>query len=95
VLEDPQLHERVRTLGEHLRESLGDLPRVTTVRGRGLMVAFDVEGGGAPDLVRRALLEERLVVNATGPQTIRLLPPLVVEQPDLDDAVERLRRVLA
>jgi predicted acetylornithine/succinylornithine family transaminase len=95
VLEDPQLHERVRTLGEHLRESLRDLPRVTTVRGRGLMVAFDVEGGGAPDLVRRALLEERLVVNATGPETIRLLPPLIVEQPDLDDAVERLRRVLA
>jgi acetylornithine/N-succinyldiaminopimelate aminotransferase len=95
VVEDAELQSRVRTLGERLRETLAELPRVTEVRGRGLMVAFDVEGGGAPDLVRRALLEERLVVNATGPGTIRLLPPLVIDESDLDEAVDRLRRVLA
>jgi acetylornithine/N-succinyldiaminopimelate aminotransferase len=94
VVEAPELQDRVRTLGERLRESLAELPGVTEVRGRGLMVAFDVESGGAPDLVRRALLEQRLVVNATGPATIRLLPPLVIEEADLDDAVDRLRRVL-
>jgi acetylornithine/succinyldiaminopimelate/putrescine aminotransferase len=59
------------------------------------MVAFDLAGGGAPDLVRRALLEERLVVNATGPATVRLLPPLVVGEDVLDDAVERLARLLS
>ena len=78
VLEDPALHARVRELGERLREALADLPGVTAVRGRGLMVAFDLDGVSGPDLVKRALLEQRLVVNATGPQTVRLLPPLIV-----------------
>ncbi|HEX2084608.1 MAG TPA: acetylornithine transaminase [Solirubrobacteraceae bacterium] len=95
VLEDPELHARVRELGERLREALRELPRVTEVRGRGLMVAFDVEGGGAPDLVRAALLEHRLVVNATGPVTIRLLPPLIVGEAEVDDALARLRAVLS
>jgi acetylornithine/succinyldiaminopimelate/putrescine aminotransferase len=60
------------------------------------MTAFDLAGERhGPDLVRRALLEERLVVNATGPGTVRLLPPLVVGEAEVDDAVGRLGRLLA
>ena len=45
--------------------------------------------------MRRALLEQRLVVNATGPQTVRLLPPLVIERgASVDDAVARLAALL-
>ena len=56
----------------------------------GLHVEID-----APAAVRRALLEERLVVNATGPSTIRLLPPLTVAEDEIDEALARLERVLA
>jgi acetylornithine/succinyldiaminopimelate/putrescine aminotransferase len=46
-------------------------------------------------VVRAALLEHRLVVNATGPQTIRFLPPLVITAAELDEGVDRLRDLLA
>ncbi len=95
VLADEALLARVRELGERLRAALAELPGVTEVRGAGLMNAFDLAEGGAPELVRRALLEERLVCNATGPATIRLLPPLVVSEAQVDDAVARLGRLLA
>ena len=94
VLLDEQLLARVRELGELLRERVATLPHIVEIRGRGLMVAFDVDVD-APEVVRRALLEQRLVVNATGPVTVRLLPPLVIGERELDDAVERLRAVLA
>jgi acetylornithine/succinyldiaminopimelate/putrescine aminotransferase len=56
------------------------------------MRAIDlVDGVDAPDLARRALLEQRLVVNATGPATIRLEPPLVVSAEEIDEAVARLQ----
>jgi acetylornithine/succinyldiaminopimelate/putrescine aminotransferase len=56
------------------------------------MLAIDVaEDIDAADLARRALLEQRLVVNATGPATIRLEPPLVVSDEEVDEAVTRLR----
>jgi acetylornithine/N-succinyldiaminopimelate aminotransferase len=44
--------------------------------------------------VRRALLEQRLVCNATGPETIRLLPPLTVGEAEADEAVARLGALL-
>jgi acetylornithine/N-succinyldiaminopimelate aminotransferase len=95
VLEDPALLASVRELGERLREGLGELPGTSDVRGRGLMVAFDVADGDAPGLVRRALLEERIVLNATGPATVRLLPPLIVTAQEIDDALTRIARLLA
>jgi acetylornithine/N-succinyldiaminopimelate aminotransferase len=94
VLEDPELHRRVRELGERMVAKLQEIPRLRDVRGRGLMVAFDVEGGDAPGIVRRALLEQRLVCNATGPETIRLLPPLIIGEAEADEAIARLRALL-
>ena len=41
------------------------------------------------------LREERLVLNAPGPQTVRLLPPLIIGEAEADDALERLGRLLA
>jgi acetylornithine/N-succinyldiaminopimelate aminotransferase len=91
ICSDPQLLARVRELGTRLAGALQPLPYVRAVRGRGLMVAIDVSDDVlAPDLARRALLEQRLVVNATGPATIRLEPPLVVSEQEIDDAVGRL-----
>jgi acetylornithine/N-succinyldiaminopimelate aminotransferase len=95
VVEDPVLLARVRALGARLTVELARLPGVGEVRGRGLMLAFELTGGGAPELVRRALLEQRLVLNATGPTTVRLLPPLTIVDADVDEALARLRTVLA
>lgn len=94
VVEDPALLARVRQLGARLADGLAGLPGVAEVRGRGLMLACDLAGGGAPELVRRALLEQRLVLNATGPQTFRLLPPLTIGEREVDDALGRLRLLL-
>jgi acetylornithine/N-succinyldiaminopimelate aminotransferase len=93
VLDDPALLARVRELGERLVEGLRELPGVVEVRGVGLMVAADVEGD-APGLAQRALLEERLVINATGPRTLRFVPPLVVTEAQIDDMLGRLARLL-
>ena len=91
ICSDPELLERVGVLGERLAAGLERLPYATAVRGRGLMLAIDVdEKLSAPELAKRALLEQRLVVNATGPATIRLEPPLIVSEEEIDDAVRRL-----
>jgi acetylornithine/N-succinyldiaminopimelate aminotransferase len=56
------------------------------------MLAFEI--ADAPDVARELLLKQRLVVNATGPTTIRLLPPLTVSGVEIDEALSRLRSVL-
>ena len=97
VIDDEGLLERVRDLGERLRHALAELPGVVEVRGRGLMLAFELDPDhrpGAADIVVRALREQRLVLNATGPTTVRLLPPLLIDEAQADDAIGRLRAVL-
>jgi acetylornithine/N-succinyldiaminopimelate aminotransferase len=92
ICSDPDLLARVLVLGERLWAGLESLEYVASVRGRGLMLGVDLTAGvSAPELARRALLEQRLVVNATGPATIRFLPPLVAQEGDVDDALARLR----
>jgi acetylornithine/N-succinyldiaminopimelate aminotransferase len=85
---------RVRENGTLLAESLRELPAVLEVRGRGLMLAADIDRS-APEVVSRALHEQRLVVNATGPQTLRFLPPLIVDESHVRDAVARLAPLLS
>jgi acetylornithine/N-succinyldiaminopimelate aminotransferase len=94
VLDDEALLARVRELGERLRHAVAELPGVGEIRGRGLMLAFELVEGGAPALVARALSEQRLVLNATSPTTVRLLPSLLIDESQADDAIERLRALL-
>jgi predicted acetylornithine/succinylornithine family transaminase len=91
ICSDPELLRRVEELGARLASGLRQLPYAGAVRGRGLMVALDVASEfQAPELARRALLEQRLIVNATGFSTIRLEPPLIVTEEEIDDALARL-----
>jgi predicted acetylornithine/succinylornithine family transaminase len=91
ICSDPSLLAEVARLGDRLAAGAAALPFAAAVRGRGLMLAIDLRDGfDAPALVSRALLEQRLVVNATGPGTIRLLPPLVVSESEVDEAISKL-----
>ena len=90
----PALLARVRELGERLAEGLRELPGV--VRGpRARADGRRRPRRSAPEVARRALLERRLVVNATGPETLRCLPPLIVGEGEVDDALARLGALLA
>ena len=81
--------------GAYLREKLAALPQVEEVRGLGLMVACDLaEGVSAPDVVL-AGLDAGLLLNSTGPRTLRFLPPLVCTNEDVDVLVQKLAALLS
>jgi acetylornithine/succinyldiaminopimelate/putrescine aminotransferase len=93
VIDDPELLARVGELGLRLAAGLELLPGVLAVRGRGLMLACEIDVP-APAVALRALLEQRLIVNATGAGTLRLLPPLTISEDELDEVLERLGAAL-
>jgi len=93
VIDDRELLRRVRELGGRLCDGLGQIEAISEVRGRGLMVGARLDDGGAKD-VASAALAEGLVVNPIGEETLRFLPPLVVGEEEVDEALEIIRRVL-
>ena len=93
VIDDEAFLTRVRDAGERLIEQLREVPNVVSARGRGLMVAAEVNAE-APDVAKRALLEHKLIINATGATTLRFLPPLIVTDAEIDEALTRLTAAL-
>lgn len=85
--------ENVLHVGEYMRSQLAQLPGVQEVRGLGLMNAVDLaQGLSAPDVVLAAL-DEGLLLNATGPHTLRFLPPLVCSKSDIDELASVLAKL--
>lgn len=91
----PGFADHVAEVGAYLHGRLAELPHVTEVRGLGLMVAVDLaEAAPNANDVVLAGLDAGLVLNATGPHTLRFLPPLICTKEDADALVERLAPLL-
>jgi acetylornithine/N-succinyldiaminopimelate aminotransferase len=95
VIDDPQLLSRVGEMGARLRAGLSALEAVVDVRGRGLMTGVTLAEGLDAATVARAALDAGLILNAPGERMLRFLPPLVIGELEVDEALERLGVALA
>lgn len=95
TIEDERLREQARRLGEHLVAAVENLDdeRVVTVRGRGLLRGIVLRDPLAQRVVVRAR-EAGFIINATGPDVIRLAPPLVITGEQIDTFVAALPGLL-
>lgn len=90
VIDEPALLRRVRELGARFGAGLLGLDGVAEVRGRGLMVGAGLDRGlDAPAIAARAL-DAGLVINVPAAGTLRFLPPLLIEEADVDEALDVL-----
>lgn len=88
IVDDPVVLRQVRELGAYLCERLAALEGVSETRGRGLMVGVGLDEGVDAAAVAADLLGQGLVVNVPRPDTLRLLPPLVIDSDHVDMAVD-------
>lgn len=97
LFEKRNLLDHVKDAGAYLREKLEELSKrhdcVVCCRGKGLMqgLEFDRPVG---EIVKKALLEQHLVLISAGTNVIRFVPPLVITKDDTDQMIEKLEAVL-
>jgi acetylornithine aminotransferase len=95
VMEQEELVENARQVGEYLMEHLKELqqeqPHIVDVRGRGLMIGVELD---IPykEVRNRLLFQEHCFTGCSGTNVIRLLPPLSVSKEQADAFVEKLKR---
>jgi predicted acetylornithine/succinylornithine family transaminase len=77
-----------------LERLVGVQPLVESARGEGLLLAVELREEKAPDVVRLGI-EEGVLLNATGPTTIRLAPPLTLTVAEAEEALDKLNRALS
>lgn len=97
VLTEEGLIENAARLGEYFNERLAEIPspHVKEVRGKGMLIGVELKpvSGGARRF-SEALLEKKILVKETRDTVLRFAPPLIIDQPTIDWALERIQDVL-
>lgn len=92
VIEDENLVENARIIGEYLIDSLSKLPVFKEVRGRGLMIGLEL-GQGYEGLRDKLLFEEHIFTGGAGANVIRLLPPLNITKEVADHFINTIKKL--
>lgn len=90
VLEAEKLLGNAVMVGKYLKETLNEIPQIKNVRGRGLMIGFDVPEE-LKDLKKNLLSNQKIFTGEAKPNVIRLLPSLALKRRDAEDFIEALK----
>lgn len=93
VMEKENLIENAATVGSYLIEKLKEIPGLKDVRGRGLMIGFDVDGSGS-EMRRRLLFEKNIFTGGAGQSTVRLLPALGLSKAQADTFIDAIKQLI-
>lgn len=97
IFEQEHILEHVQKITPYLEEKLDELVDkyefITARRGKGLMQGLVLEGKPVGDVVNKALKNGLLVISAGG-NVLRLVPPLVITEKDIDEMIEKLEKSL-
>jgi ornithine carbamoyltransferase len=93
TIEHDNLLENAERVGNHLKESLLALDNVVEVRGQGLMLGVGLSKPVARDVVKTCF-ENKLIINATDEETLRLVPALILTEDQANQAVQIIAEAL-
>ena len=94
VIEQEKLMGNAVMVGKYLRDQLEAIPQLENVRGRGLMIGFDVPEE-LKDLKKNLLWNQKIFTGEAKPNVIRLLPSLALRKRDAEDFIEAIQAELA
>jgi acetylornithine aminotransferase len=96
LISAPSFLERVKSVGAYFLERLEDLRSrhglIKEVRGRGLMIGVELEVPGAKFVEK--CLEKGFVINCAHDKVLRFVPPLIIEEQEIDQLIQVLDEVL-
>ena len=93
TIEDENLLENARSVGDGIRAGLADHPLVVDTTGRGLLIGIVLSRPVSAD-IQKAALDAGLIINNPTPDRLRLAPALILSADQADDAVKTLRSLL-
>jgi acetylornithine/N-succinyldiaminopimelate aminotransferase len=91
VIEKDQLMNNAATIGEYISSSLREIPELQNVRGKGLMIGFDVPEE-LKDLKKNLLWKHKIFTGEAKPNVIRLLPSLSLTKSEADLFLDSVRK---
>lgn len=89
VIEEEKLMGNAVMVGKYLKDELENIPQLKNVRGRGLMIGFDVPEE-IKDLRKNLLWNQKIFTGESKPNVIRLLPSLALKKRDAEQFIDSI-----
>ncbi|MFT4114745.1 aspartate aminotransferase family protein [Silvibacterium sp.] len=97
-IEKTGMLEHITEVGAHFQRRLNELqakhPAITEVRGKGLMLAAELDSAELAKAVLADLLERKILINRTSETVLRFLPPYILNKEQVDVAVDAIDEIL-
>ena len=90
IIEEEKLMGNAVMVGKYLRTELEAIPQLKNVRGRGLMIGFDVPDE-LKDLKKNLLWNQKIFTGEAKPNVIRLLPSLALKKRDAEQFIDSIK----
>lgn len=94
VIEEEKLMGNAVMIGKYLKDELESIPQLKNVRGRGLMIGFDVPEDGK-DLKKNLLWNQKIFTGEAKPNVIRLLPSLALKKRDAEQFIDSIKEEIS
>ncbi len=94
IIEEEKLMGNAVMVGKYLKDELENIPELKRVRGRGLMIGFDVPDE-LKELRKNLLWKQKIFTGESKPNVVRLLPSLALKKRDAEDFIEALKEEIA
>ena len=90
IIEEEKLMGNAVMIGKYLKDELEKIPQLKNVRGRGLMIGFDVPEE-LKDLRKNLLCNQKIFTGESKPNVIRLLPSLALKKRDAEQFIDSIK----
>ena len=94
IIEQEKLMGNAVMVGKYLRDELSTIPQLKTIRGRGLMIGFDVPAE-LKDLKKNLLWNQKIFTGEAKPNVIRLLPSLALKKKDAEQFIDSIKEEIS
>ena len=99
TIEREQLLDHVTAVGTYFHEQLSALaknhPAIVAVRGKGLMLAAELDSADLAKTVLTEMMKRRILINRTSDTVLRFLPPFILQKEHVDQAIAALNQILS
>lgn len=93
IIEEENLIENARTVGDYIITGLKKIKELKDVRGRGLMIGIEISGSG-PEFRKKLLFERKIFTGGAGQHTVRILPALSLSRAQADEFLEEFTSLI-
>ena len=92
-MEKENLIDNASKVGEYLISELKKLPKIKDVRGKGLMIGFEIDGYTGGELRKKLLFDHHIFTGGAGQYTVRLLPALSLSLEEAESFIKVMKTV--